>query len=142
MPVTFSDQERLDELVRWLEVRGFHAPKWSYRFNVPIGELAPCSRRKFLCDVIAYRDGIPVIAFELDGKHHVEEAQERLDEQKEHLLSKHGIRTWRMWNGELVNMRIDEGRIFRRFVKAQMYAPHGTLATDWKKLCACMTGGR
>ena len=73
--------------------------------------------------------------FELDGHHHVEEAQERLDGQKEHILMRHGIRVWRMWNGELFNIEGGEGHAFRRDVKAHMYAPWGRLASDYRALC-------
>ena len=61
--VTFSDQQFLEELVKDLQTIGFSAPKWSYSYNVPIGKIAPCSKRKFLCDVVAYRDGIATGGF-------------------------------------------------------------------------------
>lgn len=136
----YSDEKNLEELVVDLQRIGFVQPKWFYRFNVPISELAPCSKRKFECDVVAYCKGIPVCAFELDGRHHVEEKQQKRDEQKEKILSRHGIRTWRMWNGELFNIRDDGGVVLRRHVKAHMYAIHGTLRSDWKKLCKCLKG--
>ena len=137
--IQLPDWANKEELVRALEAIGFHSPKWAFRTDeVPIGELAPCSKkRKFRCDVVAYRDGLPVCVFELDGRHHVEERQELLDAQKEKILLRHGIRLWRMWNGELVNIREDGGVVFRRHVKAHMYAPYGDLASDWKKLCKC-----
>lgn len=135
--VTFSDQEFLEELVSDLHKVGFTPPKWSYDYNVPIKNLAPCSRRRFLCDVVAYRDGKPVCIFELDGHHQVEEKQERLNAQKEKILMRHGIRVWRIWNGELFNIREDGGGYLRRHVKAHMYAPYGTLGSDWNKLCNC-----
>lgn len=138
----FSDQANLEGLVEILEGAGFRLPKWVYRYNVPIRELASCSRRKFLCDVVAYREDRPVIVFELDGRHHVEEKQERLDAQKERILRRHGIRLWRMWNGELKNCEADHGRLLRRYAKAHMYAPHGALACDWRKLCDCLEGGQ
>lgn len=134
----YSDKANLLELVEVLKTIGFQPPKWSFGFNVPIKELAPCSKRRFECDVVAYREGIPACVFELDGHQHVEEAQEKRDQQKERILSRHGIRTWRMWNGELFNIRDDGGTVFRRHVKAHLYAARGTLATDWKTLCtAC-----
>ncbi len=132
----FSDQENLDALRDALLHVGFSPPKWTFRFNVPIAELS-CSKRKFLCDLVVYRDGEAVCVFELDDKHHGEEAQEKLDEQKEKILRKHGIRMWRMWNGELANVRDDGGRLLRRSVKGHLYALHGELACDWKKLCDC-----
>jgi hypothetical protein len=135
--ITFSDQQYLEELVKVLQAVGFSSPKWNYEYNVRIGQLAPCSKRKFLCDIVAYRNGVPVCVFELDGHHHVEEKQERLDAQKENILMHHGIRIWRMWNGEIFNIREDGGVCLRSHVKAHMYARHGTLASDWKKLCKC-----
>jgi Protein of unknown function (DUF559) len=132
----FGDEKNLDELTEALRHVGFAPPKWTYRPNVPIRELT-CSKRKFLCDVVAYRHGVPVCVFELDGRHHVEEKQERLDEQKEKILRRHGLRVWRMWNGELFNIREDGGRLFRLHVKAHLYAKHGELACDWKTLCPC-----
>lgn len=133
--VVLIDQPFLDRLVASLRSLGFSSPKWSYDFNVPIKDLAPCSNRKFLCDVVAYRRGVPTVVFELDGSHHVEEKQERLDAQKERILMAHGVRLWRMWNGELPNIEGDAARLFRRDVKAHMYAPWGTLASDWKTSC-------
>jgi hypothetical protein len=136
--VRCSDQAFLEELKQALEKVGFSPPKWSYRTEVPIGELARCcAKRKFHCDIVAYRDGVPICVFELDGHHHVEEKQEKLDAQKEKILSRHGIRTWRMWNGEIFNIREDGGVVFRMHVKAHLYATHGRLASDWKKLCNC-----
>ena len=135
MQPTFSDQELLDRLVVSLQALGFSAPKWSYEFNVPISALAPCSRRKFLCDVVAYRGAVPTVAFELDGAHHNEEHQQKLDTQKTHLLMLHGVRLWRMWNNELLRIENGAARIFRRDVKASMYAPWGTLSGDWSKRC-------
>ena len=132
----FGDEKNLEELTAALHSMGFNPPKWTYRRNVPIQELT-CSKRRFLCDVVAYRDGAPVCVFELDGSHHVEEKQEKLDEQKEQILRRHGIRMWRMWNGELFNIRQDGGRLLRRHMKAHLYARHGELACDWKKLCEC-----
>jgi hypothetical protein len=147
----FSDRPALEQLVRALQLLKFALPKWEYRYDVPIGELAPCSRRKFLCDVVAYREGMPVTVFEMDGGHHVTEKQRAWDEQKEKLLARHGIRLWRMWNLELAKiwgcsfadllcvapdeMDPEFARLFRRDVKGHMYSRHGELASDWKKLC-------
>src|SRR5271157_3198520 len=133
--VVLPDQPFLERLVACLQDLGFRGPKWCYAYNVPIADLAPCSRRRFLCDVVAFHDGKPAVVFELDGSHHVEEVQQRRDEQKERILLRHGVRLWRMWNGELFNIEGDAGRLFRRDVKAHMYAQWGTLASDWKKLC-------
>lgn len=138
--ITFSDQPNLEELVAALQKVGFNGPKWSYRYNVSMNELASCyKQRKFplRCDVVAFNEGRAVCVFELDGQQHIEEEQEKRDARKEAVLARHGIRTWRMWNGELFNVREDGGKILRRHVKAHMYAPYGTLATDWKKLCNC-----
>ena len=55
----FGDEKNLDELVEFLQRVGFHGPKWTFEFNKPIS-LLTCSKRKFLCDVVAYRDGAPV----------------------------------------------------------------------------------
>jgi len=147
----FSDRPALEQLVRALQLLKFSSPKWTYRYDVPITELAPCSRRKFLCDVVAYREGVPVTVFEMDGGHHATEQQQAWDEQKEKLLARHGVRLWRMWNLELAKIwgcTFDEllerepesmdpelARLFRRDVKAHLYASHGALASDWKKLC-------
>ena len=122
-------------MVAVLQSVGFGPPKWTYRDHVPIRELALCSRRRLECDVVAYRDGQPVVVFELDGHHHVEEKQAKFDEQKEKILRLHGVRLWRMWNGELLLIEGEARRVFRRHVKAHFYAPHGTLACDWRKLC-------
>ncbi len=137
----YSDTSNLLELVEALKTIGFQPPKWSYGFNVPMSELAPCQRPKgkyeLQCDVVAYREGTPICVFELDGHQHVEEKQEKRDQRKERILSRHGIRTWRMWNGELLNIREDGGRVLRRHVKAHLYASWGALASDWRKLCNC-----
>jgi very-short-patch-repair endonuclease len=136
--VILEDQPLLERLVACLESLGFRSPKWTYSYNVPINELAACQPQRqmpLMCDVVAYRGGTPVIAFELDGSQHVEEKQQRRDRRKEVILLRHGIRIWRMWNGELVNIEGDASHLFRRDVKAHMYAPWGTLASDWKKLC-------
>lgn len=156
MPLNrFSDRPALEHLVRSLELLGFSPPKWTYAFDVPIGEIAPCrKRRKFLCDVVGYREDRPVIVFEMDGGHHATEQQKRLDQQKEKILSLHGVRLWRMWNPELAKIwrckfeefdnhcaadrqkeDLDEeyARLFRRDLKASMYSPYATLGGDWKQ---------
>ena len=135
-----TDQPNKDELVRHLMAVGFGPPKWTFRTDeVLIKELAPCCKRsKLRCDVVAYRDGEPVCVFELDGRQHIEEEQERRDVRKEHQLLRHGIRIWRMWNGELLNIRADGGKVFRQHVKAHMYARYGEMASDCRKLCKCL----
>jgi len=116
----------------------------------------PCykPRRKgfpLMCDVVAYREGVPVATFEMDGGHHATKEQQERDARKERHLAGHAIRLWRMWNPELAkiwgctfddllvgepeSMEPEYARIFRRDVKASLYAPHGSLASDWKRLC-------
>jgi len=148
----FSDRPALEHLVRALAILRFSPPKWEYRYDVPIRELAPCCRGRLLCDVVAYRDGQAAVVFEMDGGHHAEEVQQARDFRKELILLRHGIRLWRMWNPELGRIwgcrfeqllegqqdEIDQqfARLFRRGIKAHMYAPYGSLASDWTSHCS------
>ncbi len=129
----------LVELVGVLQTIGFDSPKWSYRYYVPMKELAPCSKTGLECGVVAYREGIPVCVFELDDDR-IDESQEKQNRREEQVLARHGIRTWRMWKGELANIGKDRGKLLRRGVKSRMYATYGALHTDAKKLCVCVNG--
>jgi hypothetical protein len=132
----FEDQEDLEADIKMLIDLGFRPPKWDYKTNVPISELT-CSSRKFLVDIVCYREGVPILAIERDGIYHNEEKQKVNDVRKDHLLNTHGIRVWRWWNGDALKARNDAAKIFRRDVKAHMYSEYGLLKSDYKKVCGC-----
>ena len=126
-----DDRRRLALLIDRLKQAGFCAPKWRHAAEeIPVSELT-CTKRGLRCDVVSYRDGQPIVVFELDGSGHSEEKQQRYDRLKEKLLALHGIRVWRMWNTAL----LDPIDVFRRAVKATMYAPPGAMKDDFSTQC-------
>lgn len=129
-----GDEENIERVRQVLWDLGFRGPKWTFGDHTPISQLT-CSKRRLECDLVAYRNGKPVVVLELDGFHHNTDKQKAYDGSKERILGRHSIRVVRVWNSEIFHIENGRGRGFRRDMKASFYAPYGELRTDFNHLC-------